>query len=165
MSTQKLIDIQGKVEKELIPFGQYLILKDLPPSVQPFHLADIGLVALLVVAWIVREFVRAYVQARAQKVVGQESEKKLKQLDIACQELSRRLEANEEEIDLLKAALEQLAQICTKTDTFGIDAITIDSRTLVNILKHFGLTDRAAKRCAGKLLPMLNRDLRRLFPG
>ncbi|MDA8142092.1 MAG: hypothetical protein M0036_25875, partial [Desulfobacteraceae bacterium] len=55
----------SRIREKLIPYGQYLGLRDVPADRQAFTPVDIGYCALLVAVWAVKQYVGAFLGAKA----------------------------------------------------------------------------------------------------
>jgi hypothetical protein len=158
-----LEQVRDKVRDELVPYGQYFILRGVPTDTQPFHVVDLAFPALVIVGWAVKEYVSAYVRAKAQGAADSKTKIKIERLEAVCKDLNRQLTSSAQRIEQIQQALVKVIRLSHEAESFDVTIYQIDFAGLTGLLGHFGLTTRGASRCATILLPILTVDVRRLL--
>jgi len=149
-----------RIREEIMPYGQYLGLRDVPVDIQPFTTMEVGYCALLIAFWAAKEYASAYISAKAKRSVDAKDDAKFRQLEKAYADLSEHVLNQSSRMEQLEECIDQIAKACQDLDADNIAIKQASKEDLIVLLGHLGLTGRQARKCADGLYPLLETELK-----
>ncbi|MDA8141855.1 MAG: hypothetical protein M0036_24680, partial [Desulfobacteraceae bacterium] len=131
-----------------------------------FTPVDIGYCALLVAVWAVKQYVGAFLGAKAKGRAESKPDDKMKRLEQKYAELEKYAQLQNRRVEQLEERLDRVVATFEALDSDPIAIAQARKEDLIVFLGELGLTQRKAVACADDLHLLLETEIKPIFtPG